>query len=249
MMKQPDLGKKILALRLAKGLTQTELADECNVSLRTIQRIEAAEVTPRSYTVKLIFDTLDYDFYSAEAKPTAKPAILKENTQNTVASFSEKSNGILNIKTKEMKAIVYVSVLCVALAALFFGIAEYRNAGIDRVDQARATNMNPNFVRWFNAGQMDSIGSVYLPDAYIMPIDHERVQGRQEIIKYHQDLYNMGFRMVSNVQEELIKSDSIAVERGHWKGVNNGSFSGYYLTQYRLVDGHWYIENDMSSAN
>jgi transcriptional regulator with XRE-family HTH domain len=53
-MKQPDLGKKISELRLAKGLTQSELAEKCNLSLRTIQRIESAEVTPRSYSVKLI---------------------------------------------------------------------------------------------------------------------------------------------------------------------------------------------------
>ena len=54
-MEQPELGKKILALRLAKGLTQNELAEKCNISLRTIQRIESADVTPRSYTTKVIF--------------------------------------------------------------------------------------------------------------------------------------------------------------------------------------------------
>lgn len=248
-MKQPDLGEKILELRLAKGLTQTELADECNVSLRTIQRIEAAEVMPRSYTIKLIFDTLNFDFYGTEDKPKAKLDIPKEEKQNRLASFSEKFDNTFNLKTKEMKAIVYVSVLCVALAALFFGIAEFRNSGIDRVDKASTSNMNPNFVRWFNAGEMDSIGSVYLPNAIIMPIDHERVQGRQAIINYHQDLYDMGFRMVSLNPEELIKSDSLVVERGIWKGVNNGNFSGNYLTQYRLVNGQWYIENDMSSAD
>jgi len=49
-MEQPNLGKKILALRLKKGLTQDELASLCNISLRTIQRIETAAVNPRSYT-------------------------------------------------------------------------------------------------------------------------------------------------------------------------------------------------------
>ena len=67
-MKQPQLGKKILDLRLAKGLTQTELAEKCNLSLRTIQRIESTEVTPRSYTLKLIFETLDFDGFNSTNK-------------------------------------------------------------------------------------------------------------------------------------------------------------------------------------
>jgi transcriptional regulator with XRE-family HTH domain len=60
-MKQPELGKKITELRKDKGLTQEELVDKCNISVRTLQRIEAGEVTPRSYTVKTILAALEYD--------------------------------------------------------------------------------------------------------------------------------------------------------------------------------------------
>lgn len=60
-MKQPELGRKISELRKAKGLTQEELVEKCNIGVRTIQRIEAGEVTPRSYTVKTILAALDYD--------------------------------------------------------------------------------------------------------------------------------------------------------------------------------------------
>ena len=60
-MKQPELGKKISELRKDKGLTQEELVDKCNISVRTLQRIESGEVTPRSYTVKTILAALDYD--------------------------------------------------------------------------------------------------------------------------------------------------------------------------------------------
>lgn len=59
-MKQPQLGKKISELRKAKGLTQEELVEKCNLNVRTIQRIEAGEVTPRSYTVKALFEALDF---------------------------------------------------------------------------------------------------------------------------------------------------------------------------------------------
>jgi transcriptional regulator with XRE-family HTH domain len=60
-MKQPELGKKISGLRKEKGFTQEELVDKCNISVRTLQRIESGEVTPRSYTVKTILAALDYD--------------------------------------------------------------------------------------------------------------------------------------------------------------------------------------------
>ncbi len=61
IMKQPELGLKISELRKLKGLTQEELVEQCNISVRTIQRIEAGEVTPRSYTIKTILSALDYD--------------------------------------------------------------------------------------------------------------------------------------------------------------------------------------------
>jgi transcriptional regulator with XRE-family HTH domain len=60
-MKQPELGIKISELRKAKGLTQEELVEKCNISVRTIQRIETGEVTPRMYTVKTILAALDHD--------------------------------------------------------------------------------------------------------------------------------------------------------------------------------------------
>jgi len=60
-VKQPELGQKILELRKAKGLTQEELVSKCNINVRTIQRIETGEVTPRTYTVKIILEALGYD--------------------------------------------------------------------------------------------------------------------------------------------------------------------------------------------
>lgn len=62
MMKQPELGLKLSELRKAKGLTQEELVIRCNVSVRTIQRIEAGEVSPRSYTVRTMLAAMGYPF-------------------------------------------------------------------------------------------------------------------------------------------------------------------------------------------
>lgn len=67
-MKQPELGAYITTLRNKKGLTQKELAEQCNVDIRTIQRIESGDVVPRMYTVNLLSKALDTEIQlSADA--------------------------------------------------------------------------------------------------------------------------------------------------------------------------------------
>jgi uncharacterized Tic20 family protein len=61
-MNQPDLGLKIIELRQQKGLTQEQLADLCEVSARTIQRIESGEVDPRAYTLQCLSKALEFNF-------------------------------------------------------------------------------------------------------------------------------------------------------------------------------------------
>lgn len=60
-MNQPDLGLKITELRQQKGLTQEKLAEYCDVSARTIQRIESGEVEPRSFTRNSLSNVLEFD--------------------------------------------------------------------------------------------------------------------------------------------------------------------------------------------
>ncbi|MEB2785466.1 helix-turn-helix domain-containing protein [Algoriphagus persicinus] len=73
-MKQPELGKKISEMRKAKGLTQEELVELCNLNVRTIQRIEAGEVTPRSYTIKALFEALGMDWKEWEVSASIENA-------------------------------------------------------------------------------------------------------------------------------------------------------------------------------
>lgn len=61
-MNQPDLGLKVSELRQQKGLTQEQLAELCEVSPRTIQRIESGEVDPRAYTLQCLGTALEFDF-------------------------------------------------------------------------------------------------------------------------------------------------------------------------------------------
>jgi transcriptional regulator with XRE-family HTH domain len=83
-MKQPELGKKIGEIRNQKGITQKELSDSCNIDIRTIQRIEGGEVSPRMSTLRLIAETLECEtsLFNGEPEtvdppsPWLKPILL-----------------------------------------------------------------------------------------------------------------------------------------------------------------------------
>ena len=61
-MNQPGLGLKVSELRQQRGMTQEQLSECCQVSSRTIQRIENGEVDPRTYTIQCLNAALDFDF-------------------------------------------------------------------------------------------------------------------------------------------------------------------------------------------
>ena len=67
-MKQPDLGLKVTELRQGKSLTQEQLAEKCEVSARTIQRIESGEVDPRPYTLQALGEALDFNFAEGDTE-------------------------------------------------------------------------------------------------------------------------------------------------------------------------------------
>jgi transcriptional regulator with XRE-family HTH domain len=96
-MKQPELGKKISELRVAKGLTQEELVEKCNISVRTIQRIEAGDVIPRSYTIKTILSALDYDLN-----------MISEDDKNLFEKFADSMKNFLLIDIDVEKPSVYI---------------------------------------------------------------------------------------------------------------------------------------------
>jgi len=55
-------GELIKQLRLKKGITQEELSDRTDISVRTIQRIESGEVDARAHTLQSIAAALDVEF-------------------------------------------------------------------------------------------------------------------------------------------------------------------------------------------
>lgn len=130
-MKQPELGKKISELRKAKGFTQEELVEKCNISVRTIQRIENGEVTPRSYTVKTILAALDYDLSKIpdEDNPRIDNLVLWLKRCFLLDIDNTNSSGFL---IRQLN-IAWIAGLLYFLLGFFEGAAEYIRAEEHRI--------------------------------------------------------------------------------------------------------------------
>ena len=128
MIQQPELGKKIAVLRKAKGLTQEELVDKCNLNIRTLQRIEAGKVIPRAYTIRLIFEALDFPF---EASQKDK-GFLQKWLEQCYLHFID----LFNLKTNTMKKI---SILTLLTSAVVLGIFTITNKTVAQDDSSAGT--------------------------------------------------------------------------------------------------------------
>ncbi|HET6542148.1 MAG TPA: helix-turn-helix transcriptional regulator [Chryseolinea sp.] len=87
-MQQPELGRRLTALRKERNLTQEELVEKSHVSVRTIQRIESGDVLPRMSTVKILLEALGESYESFSKKPPqvmeTQKSILPNANRNTV---------------------------------------------------------------------------------------------------------------------------------------------------------------------
>ena len=89
-MNQPQLGLKVAELRQQKALTQERLAELCEFSPRTIQRIESGEVDPRAYTLHCLGEALEFDF-GEEAAPNENLWLAVLHLSRSSASSSSRS--------------------------------------------------------------------------------------------------------------------------------------------------------------
>ena len=71
--------------RLEKGYTQAQLAQKTKISLRSIQRIEKAEVLPRAYTLNLLQECLECSFERSSSIP---PKLNPHRTKKIILSVS-----------------------------------------------------------------------------------------------------------------------------------------------------------------
>jgi transcriptional regulator with XRE-family HTH domain len=223
-MKQPQLGKKIIELRLDKGLTQTELAEKCNISLRTIQRIESSEVTPRSYTLKLIFNALDFDGFNSSNKNSS---IKPENSNNS------RKNVIRNI-------LLFLTTSIVSL--LVFKLVSNSNKQSTKEVTEIIHNNQSNIKRWMNNKQVDSVLTLYNDNASILNSVYGKIQIRQMM----NDIVNNDYELIEYNSISINVSDTIAVEKYKNTYRYKGKISNQIgITEWHFKNGKWLITNDV----
>jgi transcriptional regulator with XRE-family HTH domain len=245
-MQQPDLGKKISELRLAKGLTQGELAERCNVSLRTIQRIESADVTPRSATVKLIFSSLDYEIYNTSGNASGKLNNIAYHLKSWPGQFYLYALDLFNLKTNVMRKI---SILSILLFAMIFGVtsflSETKAQSADQVREILEKN-NENFKALFNNDQVDELMKLYHSDACILGEGCGAEFIRQSL-SYKSKMFTFLHLETTGVNVD----GNIAVEKGRWEILleSGEKVQGEYLTEWHKNNNEWLIVNDVSQMN
>ncbi|MGH1387480.1 helix-turn-helix domain-containing protein [Kordia sp.] len=227
-MKQPQLGKKISELRLAKGFTQTELAEKCNLSLRTIQRIEATEVTPRSYTLKLLFKNLEFDGFSATNK---------DSSVNTEGSFNLKKNVVRNILLLLIASLVTI---------LIFKLnANSKVQSATEVKEIIQKNQS-NIKRWMNNKQVDSVLTMYSDTACIL----NSICGKGQIRQIMFGNIEKGYEIIDYTTVTISVGDTIAVEKYEniytHKGTTHKQIG---MMEWHFINGKWLIVNDLFRDN
>lgn len=120
-MEKLVFGKKLIEVRKAKGLTQEEVAEKCGITVRTIQRIESGLVEPRTFTIKIISETLGFDFFETS---NAGYEVIKESQSSNLESPKVlwHLKDLFNLKTKTMKKITILTTSLLFIVFLGFSL-------------------------------------------------------------------------------------------------------------------------------
>jgi transcriptional regulator with XRE-family HTH domain len=132
-----EMASRITELRNRKGLTQKELAELCNVNIRTIQRIESGDVIPRKHTLKLLSAIFGYDLNALDAsaveepKTPNKPAIRLAFiaglifSVNAIAVVFDLITGSLNETSHIITVLIHVT-SCIFFYRGFYMLGKFR---------------------------------------------------------------------------------------------------------------------------
>jgi len=240
-MNQPELGKKIVELRKAKGFTQEELVEKCNLSVRTLQRIESGEVTPRSYTIKIIFAALEYhapleDVHNKFGKNELVFSKWFEQVYIYVID-------LFNLKTHKMRKI---SILSITLGVFFLGLfalcsdsKAQKSAKAIKAIEASQIKIN----KWINSGQIDSILTMYSDNACDLP---NMACNKTELHEALKSLVEAGCQIVEFNNLSINVCDTIAVQKYYNVAkLGDAIYKAHGLTEWHLIQGKWLIVNDV----
>lgn len=150
-MNQPEFGHEVVKIRKAKGLTQSELAEKCCVSKRTIQRVESGIVIPRSFTIKALSVALDFDFLEERPNDLLGKGKIENNGFILINQIFTKTVDLFNLKTNSMKKLSILTVI--------FGLI---GIGLFAVSYKSLAQVNLKFTDF---GIMDSVSDISKKEA------------------------------------------------------------------------------------
>lgn len=128
-----DFGNKLIEVRKLKGLTQGDVAEKCNITIRTIQRIESGAVKPRASTIKIISESLDFDYFA-----TSGADVEDQSPRMKSHNLLWHVRDLFNLKTNAMKKITILSTSALVIILLFVNILS-TTAQSDNKDQRSLT--------------------------------------------------------------------------------------------------------------
>ena len=105
---------------MAKGLIQEDLVAKCYINVRTLQRIEAGQIIPRSYTLQSILSVLEVD-YSEFVKQVNSKNKMHDNLE---LEPKIQLNTLKNLISKWSFAL-YIVLLLVFSFLIKFGMPSY----------------------------------------------------------------------------------------------------------------------------
>ncbi len=230
-MNQPELGKKIVELRKAKGLTQEELVGICNINIRTLQRIEAGEVNPRDYTLNVIFDALDFQMPDSS------------NKQTKFIVWTNYLINLFNLKSNTMKKVSLLALLIIIAISFVYKPYVFSQTLSD----------NPLVGNWKlyakTVKEFDRKDSIFIDSTYLVPGYDVRYleftkNNTFETRTISNELYNSG--VYSVVNDSLFVTvhhlgNGILSDVSHLYSYSiNGdtlNFKGYYIANVRSCSG------------
>lgn len=238
-MNQPELGKKIAELRKAKGFTQEELVEKCNLSVRTLQRIESGDVTPRSYTRKIIFAALDYSIHE-------EPESVGFNFQSRLEQLNKYLLDLFNLKTNTMKKISVLSIPVIIITIILISVCTESKAQKAQKAVKEIEALQNKFNDWYNKGQIDSMLTLYRNDACDVVSGECGKDHIRELLQFQAD--NNG-KIIDFRNLSISVGDSLAVQKYSIVGTLGGqTYRTKGLTEWRLTKGKWLMVNDISQS-